>query len=513
MPRLFKLVSIFATTITFAATPALAQKSADTLRIAINNPFAVLSNYDLPLDEAAIFWREIYDLLLTYDEHKKKFVPALAKSWKRIDDKTLEFELRDDIKWHNGDPFEAVDVKGTVDYVIDPKSKITYQGRFMFMDRIEILGPHKFRLHMNTRNSTDLMILAYRLPIHDGKLLAKMADKQDYGRINPIGTGPYKATSINTNRGVFVERHDGYNTAPAYKKAAVKRLHGIPMPDKQTQTAQLMVGGVDLLRAVSPDAAKALTESNPNIEVTYVSADNLFYLALDSVGLSPNKALSDKRVRRAISMGVDRESVIKYIIPGGHVAEHIQADCFKATISCKYSMLPPKYDPDGAKKLLAEAGYPNGLDVNYLVFAPYKAIAEAIAGDLHKIGVRMKVQAADISLYRRLQGDGKLEAWSILFPTGAFPDSSNIFNVLFSGPAMKYYNDAVIADAVAKAENEFDVDRRADIYMHAYNRINEMSYHLPISSVPNVYVHSKDVAIKTNAFSASENYVSDYVWR
>lgn len=84
--------------------------------------------------------------------------------------------------------------------------------------------------------------------------------------------------------------------------------------------------------------------------------------------------------------------------------------------------------------------------------------------------------------------------------------------MLFTGPAMKYYNDEVIANSMAKGEAEFDPEKRTQIYQRAYNRINEMNYHLPISSVPNVYVHSKDVQIKPNTLSAGENYILDYVW-
>ena len=495
-----------------AAAPAFAQKSADTLRVAINNPFAVLSPYDLPVDEAGIFSREVYDYLIMYDEHQQKFVPALAKSWTRIDDKTMEMELRDDITFHNGDKLEAGDVKATVDYITDPKSKITYGSRFSYMKQIEILGPHKLRIHGSEPMATDLMIYAYRLQIFNGKLMDKMADKQDYGRLNPIGTGPFKVVHIDTNKGILVEQAGSYKVLPQYKKPSVKRVAGLPMPDKQTQTAQLMVGGVELLRAVSPDTAKALTEQSKDLKVTYVAAPNLIYLALDSVGNGPNKALKDQRVRKAIMMGVDRESIIKHIVPGGHVAEHVQNDCFKATIACSYTVMPPPYDPAGAKKLLAEAGYPNGLDVNYVVFAPYKAIGEAVAGDLLKIGVRMNIQAVDISLYRRLQGDNKLEAWSSMFPTGSYPDSGNVFNVLFTGPAMKYFNDDVIGEALNKGEAEFDAEKRKAIYQKGYNRINEMNYHLSLSSVPNVYVHSKDVQIKTNSLSAGENYIIDYIW-
>jgi ABC-type transport system substrate-binding protein len=109
-------------------------------------------------------------------------------------------------------------------------------------------------------------------------------------------------------------------------------------------------------------------------------------------------------------------------------------------------------------------------------------------------------------------GDGKLQAWSILFPTGLFPDASCIMNVLFTGPAAKYYNDPIIDEAIKLGVKEFDPEKRADIYAKAFDRINEMHYHFPLSSIPTVYVHSKDVAIRDNPFSAGQTFVGDYVW-
>src|SRR4051812_21087745 len=112
-------VALLAAAAVLYVTPAFAQKAQDTLRISINNPFAVLSNYDLPVDESTNFTRDVYDHLLYYDERAKKFVPGLAKSWTRIDDKTIEYEIRSDIKFHNGDALDAGDVKTTIDYAID----------------------------------------------------------------------------------------------------------------------------------------------------------------------------------------------------------------------------------------------------------------------------------------------------------------------------------------------------------------------------------------------------------
>ena len=280
-------VALLAAAAVLYVTPGFAQKSQDTLRIAINNPFAVLSNYDLPVDESTNFTRDVYDHLLYYDERAKKFVPGLAKSWTRIDDKTIEYEIRSDIKFHNGDALDASDIKATIDYAIDPKSKITFVANYNWVKEAELLGANKLRIRSHEVQSTDLAHMAYRFQIFDGKLLNKMADKSDYGRLNPVGSGVYKVTQIDPNKGIIVERYDGYNTTPDVKKASIKRIHGIPMPDKQTQAAQMMVGGIDILRNVEPDLAKALA-ANPNMETSYVAELNLFYFALDAQNLSGN---------------------------------------------------------------------------------------------------------------------------------------------------------------------------------------------------------------------------------
>ncbi len=506
--RISKL-AIATLTATLATTPALAQKSQDTLRIAIVSPFAILSTYDLPHEESGMIHRDVYDYLLRYDEHNKKFVPGLAKSWKRISDMTLEFELRDDIKFHNGNKFDAADVKSTVDYIIDPKSKITYASRYNWVKEIEVLGPHKIRVHAREPVATDLNTLAYRFQIWDGEVLDKLSDKADYGRVSPVGSGLFKVTNYD-RQGITVERYEGYNTI-AGAKAPIKRIRGIFMPDRDTQAAELLTGGIDWIRDTTPDTAKALAEK-PNLKVTYLDTPRFIYLALDSQNKSGNKALSDPRVRKAMHMAIDRENIIKYIVPGGDVAEHVQGLCFEKTIGCDYDVKPPKHDPAAAKKLMAEAGYPNGFELDYLVFQPARAIAEAVAGDLLKIGVKAKISVANLGLYRNKQGAGELQAWSILFPTGSYPDVGNIFGVFFSETAFHYYNDPIITEAMQKGEAEFDPVKRTAIYKKALNRINEMHYILPISSVPVLHVHTKDAKLKTNIMSAGETYISDFEW-
>ena len=99
-----------------AATPAAAGKADDTLHIAVTDWWSTLDPYQFPLDEAAVFYKTVYETLVSYDERAHKFVPRLAKSWQQVDNRTIEFELRDDVKFHNGDKFDADDVIATINY-------------------------------------------------------------------------------------------------------------------------------------------------------------------------------------------------------------------------------------------------------------------------------------------------------------------------------------------------------------------------------------------------------------
>ena len=153
-----------------AAAPALAQKSKNTLRIAINDPFSKVDSYHAPHEEVGYFARNMYGKLILFNEHKGEFVPELAKSWKRINDTTLEFNLRDDVIFHSGNKFTAEDVKYTVGYISDPKVKLRFKARYNWVKRVEIVTPYKLRIITKKPKATDLSTIAYRFHMFDSKI-------------------------------------------------------------------------------------------------------------------------------------------------------------------------------------------------------------------------------------------------------------------------------------------------------------------------------------------------------
>jgi len=496
------------------AAPASAQKAKDTLRLGLNDPFVVMTSYHYAGDEAANFNRGIYESLLAYDERNKKWVPWLAKSWTRVSPTVLEFDLRDNVTFHNGNKFDADDVVATINYLKDPASTVLFKQRFTWIDKVEKLSQYKVRITSREPLATDLQMLAYRFTMWDAETMAKYADKEDYGRFTPVGTGPMKVAFMDKNRGVMIEAVDNYYGDKHYFRAGVKRVHGIPIPDRQTQIAQLLTGGIDMIRGASQDDARELSE-NPNLEVTYSNVLNLYYMGFDTRGRSGSDLFTDARVRKAVWMAIDRDAIVEYIIPGGSkVAEKGEALCFKTTTpSCEPTVKLPKFDPEGAKKLLAEAGYPNGIEYTYTVTAPHRAIAEAIAGSLLKANIRANVRPVPLTVYRKDQGEGKVQSWSTVFPTGGHPDASNNLGTLLLGVFDQYYGDEDLKKLLSAGLKEFDDTKRAAIYQKAYDMVNEKAYLYPLSSIPNSYVHTKEVRVLDNPLFAGETSVTDYTWK
>jgi peptide/nickel transport system substrate-binding protein len=322
-----------------AAGPVSAQRSADALRIAVTDWWSTLDPYQFPLDEAAVFYESVYETLLSYDARARKFVPRLAKSWARIDERTLEFELRDDVTFHNGDHFDADDVIATIAYITDPSVPLRHKDMFDWVEKAEKaekFGPYRVRIIARKPLPTDLSTISYQFNIYDSKILAKLDNKSDYGH-TAVATGPYKVVSLDAEK-MVLERFDDYYDKDGPNRAPIKRVIVTPMPDRQTQIAQFITGNIDLIRNVPADTARELAQT-PDTRVTPLHNGMLMYLTLDAAGRSDNKLMTDQRVRRAFMMAVDRKELARTVIPGGEVADILDGICIEGMVSCASSTI------------------------------------------------------------------------------------------------------------------------------------------------------------------------------
>ena len=385
-----------------AATPAVAQKSANTLRLAAAQPIQTLSYYLDPTPDTVFESNAVYDGLVSYNLQQGKLETLLAKSWQRIDPTTLEFELRDDIQWQDGKPFTAADVIYTLRWLIDPVTMLRFKQNWAWIGGVEQLGPYRARITAKQPTPFDLIRFAYVttiLPEH------QPGTPQEKGH-KPIGTGPYRAAQIDDIKGIVLERNEGFRHGnPAKPGSAVGRIVIQPIPEEGTRIAQLLAGNLDMIQA-SYEQASSLA-ADPRFAMTIVQGSSFMYVAYDAQGRSGAKPVTDERVRRALAMAVDKPALVE-LLAGDAKLDQPEAMCWRTQAGCDYSMPLPPYDPAAARKLLAEAGYPDGFDVEITTFTgPPSEIAEAVAGQWHAIGVRAKIDRLTVGSYRKKQQDGQ----------------------------------------------------------------------------------------------------------
>ena len=491
----------------FALAPsASAQKSQNIVRIALPEPIKSLDAYHFPVKDANFYTREIFEPLIRYHEGEGRFVPALAKSWTRIDATTLEFELREDIRFTNGNPFDADDVVKILDWRNDPKTRLEFKGRTAMFKGAEKMGQHKVRIFTKEPTATDLMALAYSSPIYDSKVFEKLEDKSDYGK-NPPSTGSLKVVNFDNNVGIVFEPNEAYDRGP---KPTFKRLVGVPLPDRQTQTAHVLAGTVDAIKVETKDQYDELIKM-PSLGAYSRNQFAILVLEVDVRGRSARKELLDPRVRQAIMMAIDRKGLAESLIPGK--AELVNAQCMPGMLACAVTTEPPAFDPVAAKKLLADAGYPNGFDLVILSRTLARNPAVAISGQLRAIGINATVDYKTVIGYRNARDEGQLQIAVVDTPVGSTPDASNPLDQSWGNDSFRLVDDDEVLKWKDEGARELDLDKRKAIYARIYDRINKNYYAMPIATWPDAWIHAKDLYITENTWRRDGVAVQDFAWK
>lgn len=473
-----------------AGSAAHANKADGVLRLAFSDPIEGIDQILDPKTETDFTDAAVFSRLLHYDPDTKSYKGELAESFKLIDPVTLEFKLKTGITFHDGSPFGADDVVYTVNYLADPRNKFRLKTRFSFLKNAEKVDDRTVLVHMNKPYGPALARFASSLPIYPAAAHGALKDKADWGR-HPIGTGPYRAVSIDASKGIVLEAFKDYKvgTPPKIKKIEIK-----PIPDSQSQLAELMTGGIDAVAANSLDMVQVAT-SNPSLVATSTHDLNFLYVLLDAKGRSGVKPLQDIRVRQAIFMALDRDALRKAVVAAGKDAEQLNRICFGIQIGCPEGGKPPAFDPAAAKKLLADAGYANGFKVEITAFDAVRKAAEAIAGYLRAIGIEASVDSQTMAGYRQKQSGGKIQILVHSYSHGGLPDAGYALDFFYGAADLDYAGDAKLKELSVQANSATDLALRQAAMKSAYDRIESESYIMPISANPTVFIHTKDVEL------------------
>jgi peptide/nickel transport system substrate-binding protein len=350
----------------------------------------------------------VFEPLIQRDENAK-LLPCLATSWKALDDLTWEFKLRQNVRFHDGSPFTAEDVAFTLARVPKvPNSPSSFATFTKPIVEVKIVDPHTIIFKTATPHvllPSD-MAAVYIVSKKDGESAAT----EDYNSGKAaIGTGPYKFAEYIPNQRIVLTANYGYwGGEQPWDKVTFKIL-----TNSAARVAALLSGDVQMIESVPTSDIARLSKDKRFRLVDKVSNRVIYVHLQQSTDKSPpyvtdksgkpldRNPFRDARVRKALSIAINRDAIVQRIMEGKAVPAGQLLPDFAFGTSKKIK--PPKYDPEGAKKLLAQAGYPDGFALT--IFGPSnryindEKIAQAIAQFYSRIGIEAKVQTMPASVY------------------------------------------------------------------------------------------------------------------
>jgi peptide/nickel transport system substrate-binding protein len=367
--------------------------------------------------------RNIYEPLITLSHDLKRLEPLLAVSWRQVDDRTLQFKLRQGVQFHNGEEFDASSVKFTVERTLDPATKAPLLTTYQTIDRVVVVD--KYTVNIVTKQPDpvlDRRMSSFHMNMLPPKYFAS-ASEEELAR-KPVGTGAYRFVSWARDADLVMEANPGYWG----KKAAIQRVTMRTIREGGTRVAALLSGDVDVITAVSPDDIDQINRSGRARALTLPGNRIPFYFI--AVRKPP---LDNRLVRQALNYGNNMDGIIKTIL-GGHGFR-------RAVISNPWhfgfdeTVKPFPYDPAKAKALLAQAGYPNGITVPYDGiegrYPKDKEIAEAMAGELSKVGVKLQMKFHEWGAWVSQADASKFEGLIFASWGNAWMDADFTYSPLF----------------------------------------------------------------------------------
>lgn len=465
MKRLFAIV--FA--LSLSAGPAF----AETLRVAVaafaptlGNPFSGTSQ------PSAEFWLSIYDNLtrLGWDGDPE---PNLALSWENTSPTTWVFKLRPNVRYHNGKPFTAQDVVDilalikTPDmarYLIPAELRGVAGGRVIDDLTVEIETAEPDAILPN--RLAPLMIID---PTH-----WKTVGVDEY-TIAPVGTGPYRLTGWGAgNKVAYMEANPDSWRAPKQITKVEYRL----VPDKTSRIQGIISGQLDIVTGLHVDDAETLkidgitVDVQPNPQVKSIALPN----ALHPEG----HPLNDKRVRQALNYAVDKQSIADLIMFG--YAEVASQGLTSRTFGFNPDLKPYPYDPDKARSLLAEAGYPDGFPLIIEVVTdsttPDGFMYQKIAQDIQAIGVDVTLRSIPYSDYQRkytLSDWGDAEAFHLIWNNAAFQDPIRPIEYFSCMRVNPFFCEPDLMDDIRASSREMDRDKRRVLLQNIMARYHDLA--------------------------------------
>lgn len=475
-----------------------------TLQEAYVDPHFAVGGLIFPLRDA------IADFLY-YPDKSGKYVPTLATGYELSSDAlTWTFKLRSGVKMHDGSTFTAKDVKTAIDRIVQG-ADFTHLASFKsYVTGATVVDDSTVTVTTNKPYAT--LVVDMPAPIATD-YYTKVGDAEF--RKKPIAAGPWKFVSQELNANVKYDRHEDYFDLA--RKPNWKKLVYAIVPDESSRVAGIKTGTLDIAYGLTGATADGL-RSDANVKINEIQGTGLGYCMMyDNVFPDVDSPLKDAKVRRALLMAIDREAIAKTLYKGFARVPNSNAPIVMPGYNADTKVVP--YDPDGAKKLLAEAGKPS-FEITLNTYSAtatlpdIQKLAETIIAYWSQVGVTATLNVADsatiLPLWRNKQLKG---AGMIAGPTNFYVEPSRLTSSFFSEKASysTIVADAKLEGIVAGINSEVDAAKRQALGRELADYLDEQLFGLPIVLVSSLVATGPNVAefaqISANPYAGPTSYI------
>ena len=415
--------------------------------------------------------RNMYDGILTRDS-EMNIHPEIAESFEQVSPTVYDFKIRSGITFHDGTPLTVEDVKFTLDRLtqeggMGDGQTSPRQSLVGPVESVEIIGDDTVRINL----SEPWPLLPAMLPFNEVVSKSFVEEVGSEGMATQVnGAGPFRLVDWRRGDSVIMERFDDYyggaDGIPPVEAACVERVIFQVIPESASRVAALLSGDAHIINELPPHSMNQVNNS-PNAEVMTVNGTRSFFIAMNNEG----DIFDDVRVRQAVAHAIDRDLIIDRILGG--TATPIDGILSPDAFGKNHDLPGYDYDPERAQELLAEAGYPDGIEVTLDTEGAHRDTAEAIASLLTDAGIQTQVSVGEGTLltqkwreaegekegdmYLTSWGNGSLDPYDIFVPTHRTDDRGN--SAGYANPEL----DALLDEAGV----ELDRERRAELYQEA----------------------------------------------
>jgi peptide/nickel transport system substrate-binding protein len=435
--------------------PALADKNRFVVDL-VSEPSSLDPQVQWNPDSYYVY-RNIFDNLVTRDD-AGKIVPQVATSWKYLSDTEIEFKLRDDITFHDGQKLSADDVVFSVKRITDPKFASPQLGQFNKIIDATAVDPMTVRLKTEGPYPALLaqLVKLSIVPKHVVEAVGK-----DAFNLKPIGSGPYKFDSWQRGVQVTLQRNDAYWGEKGAFPTSVFRA----VPDAATRVADLQAGTADLVVTLDSDLAAQL-KGSAKAQVLSVLTERVAYLRLN-----PSRApFNELKLRQAVAHAIDKQGLVDGIL-GGY-DKPVDELSTPAIFGWVEGIKGLPYDPEKAKALVKEAGPAADTEI-VLATAPVfdQRIVQAVQQMLTDVGLKVKIEMSDMANYlKRTQSspdiapDMNYGRWSC-----ACQDEDGVaFPLLHSSSSWSTYRNPAMDKLLEEARSTLDEAKRLALYKQVH---------------------------------------------